>query len=220
MLFIEYITFFRVIITLTNFGELISENKIFVWSIRDIVGDKTARNSQIVSTMVFPLKILMMWRNTCPWSSKPNLKMRTEWCKSRCRNVFSGETRRNVKQNGGGEGSRSRQRWERLTCRIAPSPAPSLSLLPHPATRQNLHIQTYRCFNRLPRAFKTKRDRALSTVCGLLWPVSSVKGDWIKITWKYWLTLTHVKSKCVYTILTLQSIHTLIYYLNIKMVPL
>lgn len=60
MLFIEYITFFRVIITLTNFGELISENKIFVWSIRDIVGDKTARNSQIVSTMVFPLKILMM----------------------------------------------------------------------------------------------------------------------------------------------------------------
>lgn len=52
MLFIEYITFFRVIITLTNFGELISENKIFVWSIRDIVGDKTARNSQIVSTMV------------------------------------------------------------------------------------------------------------------------------------------------------------------------
>lgn len=58
--YIEYITFFRVIITLTNFGELISENKIFVWSIRDIVGDKTARNSQIVSTMVFPLKILMM----------------------------------------------------------------------------------------------------------------------------------------------------------------
>lgn len=90
MLFIEYITFFRVIITLTNFGELISENKIFVWSIRDIVGDKTARNSQIVSTMVFPLKILMMWRNTCPWSSKPNLKMRTEWCKSRCRNVLAG----------------------------------------------------------------------------------------------------------------------------------
>lgn len=54
MLFIEYITFFRVIITLTYFGELISENKIFVWSIRDIVGDKASRNSQIVSTMVFP----------------------------------------------------------------------------------------------------------------------------------------------------------------------